>query len=300
MNKSVREIETLIETYSLSHSVLCLHMSFSSLSRLIPSPETFIDLFLSYGTTLIVPAHCYGNRVQYVSRLKIRQNGDDDRPDNIKIPQSYKGDIDPEDISPQMGIVARRLAKRAESHIGFHPENAFAGIGPEAERIIKTQTPWNVYAPYDILMDVKKAKIVLIDVELNKATPVHYAEMQAGRNPFIRWYKDNNHEVRPMRVGGCSDGFENCRPYLKDLESLCHAGLSSWRIYPFQAFINRLSNIIRDIPEITRCEKPTCPRCRDCIAGGPYFSFPFLNTHMMKTSHSFCKPGKTMGIKSSK
>jgi len=300
MNKTAHEIEALIETYSLSHSLLCLHMSFSRLSRLIPSPETFIDLFLTHGTTLVVPAHCYRNRIPYVPRLRIRQNGDADQQDSIKNSQCYERDMNPEEISPLMGIVAQLLSKRAESHIGFHPENAFAGIGPEAESIIKSQTPWNVYAPYDILMEDTQAKIVLIDVDLSKATPIHYAEMKAGRNPFIRWYKDSNHNVRPMRVGGCSDGFEQCRPYLKDLESVCHIGLSTWRIYPFQAFINRVSDLIRDIPEITRCDKPICLRCKDSIAGGPYFSFPSLSTHLMKISHLFCESGKAMGIKSSK
>jgi len=300
MNKSLREMEAVIKTYSLSHTILCLHMSFNRLSRLIPSPETFIDLLLFHGITLIVPAHRYGNQVHDVHQLKILQNGNDDQPEYMNNPQPYSGDMDPEEISPLMGIVARRIAKRGTSHIGFHPENAFAGIGPAAEKIIKTQTPWNVYAPYDILMEDTQAKIVLIDVDLSKATPIHYAEMKAGRNPFIRWYKDSTNQVKPMRVGGCSDGFEQCRPYLNDLESVCQTGLSTWRIYPFQAFINRMSDLIGDFPEITRCDKPMCPRCRDSIAGGPYFSFFSISSHLLKGDHSFCERGKVMGIKSSK
>ena len=277
MNDLFHKLENIIETYSLNNTVLCLHTSFSRLSRLIPNPDIFIDIFNAYGSTLIVPAHSYANRVFYIPKLDIRQNGDDIQPENTNSPQPFTGVIDPEDISPEMGIIARRIAERDTSYIGFHPENAFAGFGPEAKRIIRAQTPWNVYAPYDILMDNKQAKIVLIDVDLSKATPVHYAEMKAGRNLFIRWYKDINHKVKPMRVGGCSDGFERCRPYLKDLESLCHTDSATWRIYPFRPFIDRLTDIIRDKPEVTRCGKSECSRCRNMISGGPYFSFPPLS-----------------------
>ncbi len=176
-------------------------------------------------------------------------------------------------ISPEMGVVAKKITERKLSYLGYHPENAFAGIGVKALKIIRAQTPWNLYAPYDLIMKQDNAKIVLIDVDLTKATPLHYAELKAGRNMFIRWYKDSRDVVRPMRVGGCSNGFEKCRPFVEKIEKRVRTGTALWRIYPFQDFIETLTGAIKNHPDMTHCSDSSCQRCTDIICGGPSFSF---------------------------
>jgi aminoglycoside N3'-acetyltransferase len=204
--------------------------------------------------------------------MNILQNGiDSDNESHQSMDRIYTPENT--EISSEMGIVAKHILLRKESFIGYHPENAFASLGPEAEAIIQSQSPWNVYAPYDRIMTYDKAFILLLGVDLCKATPIHYAEYVSGRIPFIRWYCDENHVIRPMRVGGCSDGFDSCSSVVSHLNQ-CKPGNSGWiNIYPFKDFIHELVQIFRQNHEITRCSDPECPRCRDILKGGPFYSF---------------------------
>lgn len=266
-------ISDVLNEYSLSGNIICLHCSYKKISSILPNPELFINLFLKRGCTLIVPAHDYTKQISYSPGIKIIQNGKRDQkiPANqMKVlPYTKRTHL----ISSEMGVVAKKITERELSHLGNHPENAFAGIGANALKIIRGQTPWDVYAPYDVMMKLDNVKIVLIDVDLTKATPLHYAEMKAGRNMFIRWYKDSGDIVRPMRVGGCSYGFEKCHPFVEKIEKRVHTGTALWRIYPFQDFIETLTRAIEKHPDITHCSENSCQRCTDIIRGGPFFSF---------------------------
>jgi aminoglycoside 3-N-acetyltransferase len=256
---------------------LCIHSSFKTLQPLIADPDRFIDILLGKGCTLIVPAHNYTRRIAYSSGIIIKQNGSESRDTHMNGAMNKRFNPENVTISYEMGIISKKIVERHNSVLGLHPENAFAGIGPEAAWIIQSQTPWNVYAPYDVLMNDKKAFLLLIGVNLAKATPVHYAEMEAGRNPFIRWYRDAGGKVRPMRVGGCSDGFGNCESCVKSIEKQVKIGTSEWRIYPFRPFIKKLADCIQKKPGITFCHNQDCLRCRDGIKGGPYYAFPELS-----------------------
>jgi hypothetical protein len=65
-----------------------------------------------------------------------------------------------------------------------------------------------------------------------------------------------------------SNGFEKIAAYTKDIEVNDRVGQSTIRIYPFSDFIERVSQIIRKKPEITKCDDVQCLRCRDMSGGG--------------------------------
>lgn len=264
--------DTVFSNVDLEESVVCLHSSFSKVKHLFHTPVNLIDYFFEKGCTLVVPAHNYKLRVWYNPSFRILQNGLDLKSCAYQS-SKFHYMMKKHDISPDMGIVAENILLRDDSVIGHHPENAFASSGPEAESIIHTQSPWNVYSPYDCIMTYDKVFILLLGVDLSKATPVHYAEYISGRKPFIRWYKDNMDVIRPMRVGGCSDGFNACYPYISHLDLNKDRKNKNIKIYPFREFIEELVQCIRQNPEITHCSNPECPRCRDILKGGPYYSF---------------------------
>ena len=255
--------------------ILCLHCSFSKVKNLFNDPDNLINFFMEKDCTLVVPVHNYALRVWYNPVINIIQNGldmEERTPQSSHIIYTKKA----RSISSELGVVSKYVFLRKESVIGNHPENSFAASGPKAEEIIHTQSPWNVYSPYDQIMMDDKALILLFGVDLSKATPVHYAELLSGRKPFIRWYRDENGIIRPMRVGGCSNGFNACYPFISHLDLCKNRDNESIKIYPFREFIYELVNIIRHNPQITRCSDPECTRCRDILKGGPCYSFKEL------------------------
>ncbi len=278
-------LKKILDEADLSGRILCLHSSFSSIKPMVSDPDILIDIFLDRECTLIVPVHDYTMRADVSSPgIFIHQNGmdrlsagEEEQPEKRFKPEFRT-------VSKEMGIIPQKIFRRKDTFRGNHPENALAGIGPEASRILHVQTPWDVYAPYDMLYRMKNVRIVLIGVGLRKATPVHYAEMRAGRQPFIRWYRDAAGVIRPMRIGGCSDGFEKLGSCVNSIENQVHAGPSVWRIFPFRPFINRISEEIQKNPQITHCDKRECPRCCDSIKGGPFFHFQELRAKVMGKS----------------
>jgi aminoglycoside 3-N-acetyltransferase len=100
---------------------------------------------------------------------------------------------------------------------GNHPLNSFSAIGPLADELIRTQSLLNVYGPLQALYKHPATYMVLIGVDLTKATPIHFAEEKAGRRLFRRWAKLLDGTVHEVAVGSCSEGFNNLAPAVKEL-----------------------------------------------------------------------------------
>ena len=149
-----------------------------------------------------------------------------------------------------------------------HPLNSLCGLGPMAEGLIAEQKPLDVYGPYKKMYADDNAYIVLAGVDLTKSTPIHFAEEKSGRQLFRRWGLSDNQKIE-SEVGSCSNGFENLRPVVKDIETEIVVGCSTWRVYPFRTFINMTVQAMHNDPQITHCENRQCTRCNDAIKGGP-------------------------------
>lgn len=104
---------------------------------------------------------------------------------------------------------------------------------------------------------------------LNAATIIHYAEQLAGRNPFIRWAKNEVGEVIPCLVGGCSEGFGNLEESLKNYAKKITVGQSNWTCYKARHIVNICREVIISNPHITHCGDYYCHRCNDAEKGGP-------------------------------
>ena len=56
---------------------------------------------------------------------------------------------------------------------------------------------------------------------------------------------------------------------LGGLERRVVVGGSVWRVFPAQAAIDLAAAAIKARPELTRCDRESCIRCTDTVAGGP-------------------------------
>ncbi|MFX0095972.1 MAG: hypothetical protein ACFFBD_29810 [Candidatus Hodarchaeota archaeon] len=58
---------------------------------------------------------------------------------------------------------------------------------------------------------------------------------------------------------------------VKSIEKNIRVGNSLWRVFPLRSFVEYAARAIRENPNITHCNNPTCIDCRDAIRGGPYY-----------------------------
>jgi aminoglycoside 3-N-acetyltransferase len=261
-----QDILEAIRRHGLAGSVICLHSSLKSFGLLEGGPDTLIRAFVDSGCTLVVPTFTYECEVTPPADRIIPQNGRSktDRYEEA-IPFRQESGM----ISSDMGKIPARLLELDGHMRSDHPLNSFAAIGPLAREILAAQDLLDVYGPYERVDALPKAFVVLAGVGLTSTTPVHYAEKRAGHRMFHRWAKTADGSVVEVEVGSCSDGFDCLDLVVQAVGTTTQVGPSTWRIYPFHAFVETLARAIREDPSLTHCANPDCARCNDAVQGGP-------------------------------
>lgn len=92
-------------------------------------------------------------------------------------------------------------------------------------------------------------------------------DLDAGRQPFQRWAKDETGQFTTCETGGCSSGFNNFEPFLEPVEEY-YLG-SRTRVLDARLARKVATKLIADHPRITPCGNSACERCNDAVAGGP-------------------------------
>lgn len=250
---------------------VCIHSSLKSFGYVDGGAETIIQAFLDAGCTVLVPTFTYMYEVYPPQNMRPKRNGTGDysyfekrQYDPPRIFTTESNDISRED----MGTIPYTLLNMPSRKRGYNPLNSFAAIGDWAEDLVRNQSADRVYAPFEELCQ-RDGYVVLMGVNLDRATIIHYAEQVAGRKLFIRWAKNLQGETFPVSVGSCSGGFESFSDLLKPIEKTITVGNSHWRCFPAKEMVDICSNAIKAKPDITRCSVPDCERCNDTIAGGP-------------------------------
>lgn len=271
MSKGVhtQDIAAAVRSLGLQNRPVCLHSSLRSFGFIEGGAEAVIQGFLSEGCTVMVPTFIYENEVAPPADQMPAQNGSDytrsttahARPKTAYSPDST-------DVSSDMGAIPGALLKMPERVRGDHPLDSLSAVGPLAHALIDGQTSTDVYAPFRSLAE-RGGYIILVGVGLTRLTLLHEAERRSGRNLFWRWAYDRYRETVSVRVGGCSEGFENLAPALAGLERTYTVGHSPWRIFVAQETLNHAAAAIRAQPDLTNCNDATCERCRDAVLGGP-------------------------------
>lgn len=271
MSVTSNDIACAILSLDISGKIIFLHSSIKSFGYVEGGVSAIIEPFLERDCTVVVPTFYYDAIVPPPEGTYYLQNGVDLREPttfDYHSVRPYTG-CD-EMITPDMGSIPAGVLRRPDRIRGNHPICSFTAVGPEAQRIIADQAPLRVYAPYEKIVADDEAYLLLMGVDLTKATPIHYGESLAGRRLFRRWAKVSAHEYVETENGGCSDGFNNLAPWISSIERRTTVGDSRWRVYPFKPFVYAVSEAIRRNPAITHCENPFCSRCNDAVKGGPF------------------------------
>jgi len=249
----------------ISGEVVCVHSSLRSFGEVQGGADTVVDAFLEEGCTVLVPSFSYD---YYIPRVEvIAQNGIDYNEEPFE-PNGKIYNVETTDISSDMGAIPRAIVNKAGRFRGYHPTNSFSAIGPYAESLVSCQTPEDVYAPFQKMMEMN-GHIIMIGVGLTKMTAIHHAEKLSGRELFICWALDENGNTIRIREGSCSEGFGKLDSAVEKYEKRVNVGNSLWRIFPIKETVKACAEAIKKDPSITHCDDANCIRCNDMQKGGP-------------------------------
>ena len=258
-----------IRSLGLSSSIVCLHSSLKSFGHVEGGADTVVQAFVQEGCTLVVPTYLFDSQVPApAGRVVARNGGEAEETKGRSLQDAASWNPSSKKIAAGMGAIPQAVLNTPGAVRGDHPLNSISALGPEAKELIAAQEPLDVYGPYRRAYE-RGGYLLLIGVDLTKATPLHFSEQVAGRNSFRRWALGEDGEILEVEIGSCSNGFGKFDGVVADIEARVRVGESLWRMFPLQEFIDRTSREIVENPQITHCHRPTCLRCDDAVVGGP-------------------------------
>jgi len=247
------DIQKSVYGMGFSGLPVCLHSSLRSFGYIRGGAQAVINGFLAEGCTLLVPSFSDDFAVPPPAGQQVRRNGwayahyagPLKGIDRVYTPQSN------EITQEEMGVIPATVLSQPGRLRGNHPLNSFTAIGKQSGGLIGHQTPSDVFAPLQTLCEIG-GWVVLIGVGLDKITLIHAAEEVAGRKPFVRWANGAEGTPIGVRVGGCSNGFENLKPALSPRSKSCQVGTSHWEAY-YQPLGSILPAIGKHTPQHPLC-----------------------------------------------
>ena len=273
-NVTRADIARAIRSAGLAGRPVIVHASLSSFGRVAGGADAVVDGLCDENCTVIVTSFTYATHRLPEQLIPLAQrpqrNAEQEPSSNPPSIGSFPiFDVNSTTMNRWEGAVAAAVTARRGRIRGNHPLDSFAALGPQAQPIIATQTPTDVYAPLrEAAAD--GGYVALMGTDLTKMTLIHAAEELAGRSLFVRWARGQNGSVVTCRGGECSDGFERLSPVLATTERRIVVGSSVWRIFSAAETLAAAAAAIGRTPSITRCPRVDCRRCEDAIAGGPF------------------------------
>jgi aminoglycoside N3'-acetyltransferase len=275
MNIKQDVILSAISALGLAGRPVCIHSSLKSFGACVEGgAQMILDCFLEQGCT-IMTFSATGNKYKICPPKDMRpeRNGVDYAwldAQEYGEPQIYHPDCN--DINrEEMGVIPYTLLHMPSRLRGKNPLHPFAAIGPLAEELISGQTAQNIWAPLEKLCKLNGA-LLLMGVNLDRATILHYAEQVAGREPFVRWAYDSDGNPAVCRLGGCSRGFNHFDDIVKPIEKDYTVGKSQWRCFKASELVENCASAMKQNPHISHCGNSDCIRCDDAVLGGPILS----------------------------
>ncbi len=265
----------LIEKLGLKNRPVCIHSSMRSFDPRLSTTD-LISAFLDSGCTLLVPTFSYFFEINAPAQDQPARNGMDYSrrlESSERIYDQNQNALSVED----MGTFSAAVLDCSGRVRGNHPLNSFTALGHLANELISGQGWEDVYAPLRSLAELG-GKLLLMGTDLTSLTFIHYAEMLAGRDLFIRWAWDANHQSARARTGSCSRAFNQLAPALAPFSIELPFQNSLWQVFPTESSLGALKGSIARDPEITHCADNRCLRCQDAVAGGPVTNDPALGS----------------------
>ena len=266
---AIDDVRSGIRSLGLSGKPLCVHSSLGSFGRVEGGAHTVVRGLLDEECTLLVPTFLsMAYEVPPPAGIQLARNGLDGMTPGRPMPPERGYTQASREIDPSMGAIPLKVLAMDDHVRSSHPIRSFTAIGPRAADLTSDEGPPQLFGPLEALASVD-GFLLLMGVELDRATVLHLAEQEAGRRMFVRWASGPRARILEVETGGCSDGFNRLAPVLAPLERSVRVGQSLWRAYPLGKLLEVASSAIRADPTLTHCSNDNCVRCDDAMRGGP-------------------------------
>ncbi len=272
---SPAQVAAAARQLGIAEGPVCLHASLRSFPVLLDGPATLINGLLDNGATVMVATMAdRAFEIPAPARDRPARNGIDyAQTDRLAAEDPWPGLTDVYDhtrteVDPSLGATSAYMAARDDRVRCLLPPGTFSAVGPLARVLIGAEVASDVFGPLRALAS-RLGWVLLAGVGLTRMTLLHLAEAEAGRRPFVRWFRGADGQPVRTLSGGCSEGFERLGAVLEPTERRARVGESLWRAFPAKESVALAAQAIRADPAITHCDEPGCLRCADAIVGGP-------------------------------
>jgi len=249
------ELVEALDDLGLRDRIVEVHASMRSFSPRVDAADV-LAAFAKASVTALLPAFSDVFEVRPTTDVQMEANGyvyGDPAPCG-SAPQYHQMHAD---VNAEMGALPRVAVEHGAVR-GNHPFNGFCATGPKAADIIATQTPEDTYGPVAAVVE-RRGKLLLIGVDLRRATCLHHAETLAGRRQFTRWYCDGA-VMRPARTGGCSAAFDAFTPFVTPPRQRVVFG-STWSVYDIATLVEEVRSAVAADLLLGLCSADGCHRC---------------------------------------
>jgi aminoglycoside 3-N-acetyltransferase len=232
------------------------HASLSAFGQVEGGAEALLGALMVVYRTLIMPGFTYRTMI-------IPENG----PPGNGIPYGkgqetnrraliYQPDMP---VDRLMGVVPEALRLHPLASRSHHPILSFLGV--HAESILASQSIERPLNPVGRLLE-RGGWVLLLGVDQEVNTSIHYAEFLAGRKQFIRWALTENGVRECPGFPGCSDGFGAINPRLMNVIRQESVGSGMIKAYPLGNLITAVRSRLEEDPLALLCDRTYCERCQ--------------------------------------
>jgi len=241
------------------NSNILAHVSLAALDpdNVRGGTETVIGALLASCGTVVMPAFTHQTLVWPESGPPNNGCTYGDRADGNSRAVMFSPDLPVDD---ELGQVAERFRRHAQTRRGDHPVLSFAAVGAHAQEIVAAQSLESPLGPVEWLYD-HGGDVLLIGVDHSANTAIHLAEKFAGRKQFVRWAVGPERAYRLPDFPGCSNGFNAIGSKLAWITHQATLGRLGVQRIPIISLIEVAVQAIQEDPSALLCSDPTCECC---------------------------------------
>lgn len=231
------------------------HASLSAFGHVSGGAITVVGALISISDAVIMPAFTYqtmvipevgplGNAIEYGSGVYTN-----------RMAQFFRPDMP---VDRLIGSVSEALRLYPHAERSSHPILSFTGLN--AGRYLAAQSTGEPLGPIRRLHE-EGGWVILLGVGHTVNTSIHYAELLAGREQFLRWALTPKGAVACPGFPGCSDGFDALEPDLELLTRRVQAGKAQVRAILLADLVRVVGERIAADPFALLCARQDCQRC---------------------------------------
>lgn len=236
-------------------SPIIAHASLSAFGEVQGGAETILGAMIYVYDSFIMPGFTY--RTMIVPESGPPNNGLSygQSQDRNLMASFFRHDLPADRL---MGVLAEALRRHPRTWRSKHPILSFLGINSRS--ILEKQTHEEPLKPIELLLE-QEGWVLLMGVNHQVNTSIHYAEKLADRKQFLRWALTSSGVIECPGFPGCSDGFEAAAPYLSPVSRTVLLGKAKVQAIPLKNMIEIVRSQVQADPMALLCDQPYCERC---------------------------------------